>query len=78
MTYETGSRACDVHVTAKPTHHVNHVLEVLLTDKMVINSIFLSKVGPPCGVTGSVKTDTHTKYRDTQYGVSSNISSHII
>lgn len=58
----------------KLTYHVNHVLKVFLTDKMVINSILLSIVGPPCGVTGSVEkhTRTNTKERKTQSAVSSN------
>lgn len=38
------------------THHVNHVLKIVLTDKMVINSILLSRARPPSGVTGSVET----------------------
>lgn len=37
---------------------MNQALKVFLTDKMVINSILLSKVGPPRGVTGSVETNT--------------------
>lgn len=44
----------------KLTHHVNDGLKVFFTDKMIISSIHLSKVGPPCGMTGSVGTDSST------------------
>lgn len=54
----------------KLTHHVNEILKVFFTDKMIITSILLSKVGPPCGMTGSVGTGrhSHTKHRNTQSG----------
>lgn len=52
---------CTKKLHDKLTYHVNHVLEVFLTDKMVINSIFLSGVGPPSGVTHSVEKDRNIK-----------------
>lgn len=50
-------------LNSMPTYHIYHVLKIFLTDKMVINSILLSKVGLPCGVTDAAKTD---RYRNTQ------------
>lgn len=43
----------------KLTHRVNHILKLSLVEEMVINTILLTIVGPPCGVTDSVDANMH-------------------
>lgn len=46
----------------KLTHRVNHILKLFLVEEMVINTILLTIVGPPCGVTDSVDANKMCKY----------------
>lgn len=39
-------------------------LELFLGDKVVIDPILFSVVGPPCGVAGSVKTGAQRRNKD--------------
>lgn len=57
-------------LNGKLTHHVNHVLKLFLVDEMVVSSILLTIVGPPCGVTDSADANM-VDYR--RLGSSSNI-----
>lgn len=54
----------DTNINLNPTHHVHHVLKVLFTDKMVINSILLSKVWFPICMTDAEEMDPHMKIRE--------------